>query len=259
MVRESSNEPVAEGQAIPVDDPADSAADGATTTDPPTRSSVRRRPRKALLMLTGLAFAVGLGFAVWTMGDPAPAAAELPDGHPDIAQTTAMPAAAPTTPALDEAQVAALTAKVEADPSDVVSMRTLADVYFRGEQFAESATWLERFVEQQPNDLDSRLVLGVAYFNVNRVADAEAQWQRAAEISPTSPHPWFNLGFARMAQDPPDVTGAVAAWERVSELAPGSDIAASAQEHRERLLASEAVGSPTPTPPASEPTPATTP
>lgn len=257
MVRESSREPVAEGQAIPVDDPADSAADGATTTDPPTRTSVRRRPRKGLLMLTGLAFAVGLGFAVWTMGDPAPAAAGLPDGHPDIAQMTAMPTAVPSAPVLDEARVAELTAKVEADPNDLVSIRALADVHFRAEQFEESALWLERFVQHQPNDLDSRLVLGVAYFNVNRVADAEAQWRQAAEISPTSPHPWFNLGFARMAQDPPDVDGAVAAWDRVNELAPGSDIAASAQEHRERLVASESVGSPTP--PASEPTPATTP
>lgn len=253
MVRES-HEPVVKDDGAPA--VTDAVADGTTqttvdaTTGTPLRA--RRRPRKGLLLATGLAFAVGLVFAVYELGDPAGA---MPANHPDISGMTAAPtpvAAAPTTPTLDEAQVAELTAKIEADENDVVSMRSLADVYFRAEQFDQAATWLERFVEREPNDLDSRLVLGVAYFNANRVADAQGQWLRATEISPSSPHPWYNLGFAYVAQDPPDLTAATAAWERVSELAPGSDIALSAEEHLHRIEAAS-------TPAAAAPSPTTTP
>ncbi|MDN5570057.1 MAG: tetratricopeptide repeat protein [Propionibacteriaceae bacterium] len=252
MVRDS-HEPVAEDDGIPAVNYAVPDGTTRTTVDASTSTPLRarRRPRKGLLLLTGLAFAAGLVFAVYELGDPAGA---MPANHPDISGMTAAPtavAATPTTPALDEAQVAELTAKIEADPNDLASMRALADVYFRAEQFEASAAWLERFVAQQPNDLDSRLVLGVAYFNVNNVADAEAQWLRAAEVSPTSPHPWYNLGFAYIAQDPPNLEQAAAAWAKVSELAPGSDIALSAAEHLDRIQAAStpaAVPSPTSTP-----------
>lgn len=262
MVRDS-HEPVAEDDGIPAVNYAVPDGTTRTTVDASTSTPLRarRRPRKGLLLLTGLAFSVGLVFAVYELGDPGGA---MPANHPDISGMTAAPTAAaatPTTPALDEAQVAELTAKIEADPNDLASMRALADVYFRAEQFEASATWLERFVEQQPNDLDSRLVLGVAYFNVKRVADAKAQWLRASEISPTSPHPWYNLGFGYVAQDPPELEAATAAWQRVIELAPGSDIALSAEEHLGRVQAAStpAASTPAASAPGAAPTSTTTP
>lgn len=245
MVRESSSRPAELDGDVYDDFALDLETGDAHETERP-RARERRRPSKGVITVTALAFAAALIWSVYFAGRPATA---LPEGHPDTASMTAAPAAAATTPpALDEALAAELRAKVDADPNDLVSIRALADVYFRAEQFDTSASWLEKFVAQRPDDLDSRLVLGVAYYNTQRFDDAEAQWLRATEISPTSPHPWYNLGFLHLSTQPPDVAAAEEAWNRVIELDPGSELAASVTEHLQQLKDSEAIGSPAPTP-----------
>lgn len=244
MVRASSSRPAELDGDLYDDYALDLETGDAHETERP-RVRERRRPAKGVVTVTVLLFAGALVWSIYFAGRPATA---LPDGHPDVSSMTAAPVAAATTPpALDEALAAELQAKVDADPNDLVSIRALADVYFRAEQFDTSASWLEKFAAARPDDLDSRLVLGVAYYNVQRFDDAKAQWLKATEISPTSAHPWYNLGFLCLSTDPPDIGAAEAAWNRVIELDPGSDLSSSVTEHLQRLQHSEAIGSPAPT------------
>lgn len=195
-----------------------------------TSASQRKSP---LRLLAAAALLLGMGWAVYTLGDTS----GLPEGHPSVSQSAAAVEAT-----LDEVKVAELTARIDADPSDTASVRALAEEYFRVGRYADSALWQARIVERAPDDVDARLILGVAYFNDGQLDAAEAQWTRAAELAPTSPDPWYNLGFLFLSRNPPDYERVESAWRKVIQLAPDSDIARTAQNHLERLA------SPSPTP-----------
>jgi len=193
------------------------------------------RPRRTspLRLLAAGALVLGMAWAVYTLGDTS----GLPEGHPSVSESTAAVQAT-----LDEAKVAQLTARIQADPSDAASLRALAEEYFRVGRYADSATWQAKIVAQKPDDVDARLILGVAYFNDGQLDAAEEHWTKAADLAPTSPDPWYNLGFLFLSRNPPDCGRVESAWRKVIELAPDSDIARTAQNHLDRLA------SPSPTP-----------
>lgn len=193
------------------------------------------RPRRTspLRLLAAGALVLGMAWAVYTLGDTS----GLPEGHPSVSESTAAVQAT-----LDEAKVAQLTARIQADPSDAASLRALAEEYFRVGRYADSATWQAKIVAQKPDDVDARLILGVAYFNDGQLDAAEEHWTKAADLAPTSPDPWYNLGFLFLSRNPPDYGRVESAWRKVIELAPDSDIARTAQNHLDRLA------SPSPTP-----------
>lgn len=193
----------------------------------------RPRRKSPLRLLAAGALVLGMAWAVYTLGDTS----GLPEGHPSVSESTAAVQAT-----LDEAKVAELTARIEGDPGDAASLRALAEEYFRVGRYAESATWQAKIVAQKPDDVDARLILGVAYFNDGQLDAAEEHWTKAADLAPTSPDPWYNLGFLFLSRNPPDYGRVESAWRKVIELAPDSDIARTAQNHLERLA------SPSPTP-----------
>lgn len=227
--------------ALDADTPSDPRATQAGARPAASASQPTRRPR-ALLPLLGAAVALGMMWSVYTLNDTS---AALPANHPTATANPTAVASATSAAPLDEAKIAALKAKVAADPTDVVSLRAIAEEYFRVSQFADAATWQAKVVELKPTDVDSRLILGVAYFDDNQFDNAKAQWLKAAELDPTSPDPHYNLGFLYLSLDPPDPAAAEAAWRRVIALAPGSEIADTVESHIQSLDASP---SPTPTP-----------
>lgn len=226
--------------AIP---PATPGPEASTEGTPATVRGQRRWRRWLGFFLIGAL--IGGVIAVWRLGDPSTA---MPSDHPDISSMTAAPAASPEP--LDEALVGELKAKVEANPADAESLRAIAAEYFRVGQFAESATWQAKVVDLDSANVDNRLILGVALYSDNKFTEAEEQWLTAAELDPASPDPWYNLGFLYLSLDPPADDKAEAAWRKVIELAPGSDIANTVASHLDRL------DTPVPGASASAPAPA---
>lgn len=225
----------------PSDPPATHAPIDAGLRPAASAPQTPRRPR-ALLPLLAAAVVLGVVWSVYTLNDTS---AALPANHPTATANPTAVASATSAAPLDEAKIAALKAKVAADPTDVVSLRAIAEEYFRVSQFGDAATWQAKVVELKPTDVDSRLILGVAYFDDNQFDNAKAQWLKAAELDPTSPDPHYNLGFLYLSLDPPDPAAAEAAWRKVIALAPGSEIADTVESHIQSLDASP---SPTPTP-----------
>jgi len=103
---------------------------------------------------------------------------------------------------------------------------------------------LEARLLGSPDDVAVNLELGVLHFNAGDSERAEQLWTRVTELDPRNPQAWFNLGFVHLAQDPPDTEGAKADWDKVLEVAPDSDLAATVESHLDAL---EAMGSPTQT------------
>lgn len=197
---------------------------------------VTRRKKSAVMPLAVVGILVGIVMSVYYLGDSGgtPAAS----GMPPAAAATATP------PPLDQARVTELEAKLATDARDIETLRGLAQEYFKAEQFDRAAEYHQKLLAIAPEDMDARLTLGVALFNTGNIPGAEEQWQRAAEIDPASPHPHYNLGFLNLSKNPPDMAKVESEWRKVIELAPDSELAATAQSHLERL----ATPAPTPTP-----------
>ncbi|MFT3876231.1 MAG: hypothetical protein QM708_07420 [Propioniciclava sp.] len=222
--------------------PTTSAAPAASPAGKASTTPRRRRPR-TLFVLVALAFGIGIIFSVWQMGQPSSAA--LPPGHPSLEGMT-QPTA--TARPLDEASVAAWKAKVEQNPKDAESLRAIAHEYYRVGEYAESARWQAKLVELNPDDVDNLLILGVALYSGSDFAEAEKVWLKTAVLAPTSAEPWYNLGFLYLSLDPPDDQRAEAAWQRVIDIDPSSDMAITVGKHLSALDSGVPGSTPSPTP-----------
>lgn len=170
--------------------------------------------------------------------------------HPDLSNVTSnpssslMPTDLGTIGQVDQQQVDILKAKAEAEPENPDVRYEIGELYLAAKLDQEAITWYEQALAINPDHLEALLAIGVAEFNIELDAQAEAHWTHATEVAPDAPEPWFNLGFLYMAVEPPQTDKAEAAWNKVVELAPGSDLAQTAQSHLDRMR-SQASGMPT--------------
>ncbi|SDN84072.1 TPR repeat-containing protein [Actinomyces ruminicola] len=212
---------------------APSSADTALRRGRP--SALERRTgvsRMNLVLVALLAAAVVIIVQQVGRGDTA-ADAALPSGHPSVAATADASAVA----AMDEAEPvdaereAELQAQAEADPANFEARQELGVMYLKAALYQDSITWLQQILDADPDNLDALLTIGVAEYQSNQYEAAETHWLRAAEIDPDVAEPWYNLGFLYLARTPPDSERATQCWEKVLQLAPDSEMAATVRGH----------------------------
>jgi tetratricopeptide (TPR) repeat protein len=161
-------------------------------------------------------------------------------GVPPINGTPAPEAAA--TPGVDAAQVAELMQKIAADPKDIASLQSLADLYYGGGDFSTAETFLEKILAVDSKNLTALLALGAVQFNQGNSADAEKQWRAVLAIDANNLEAHYDLGFMYLSQDPPDVVNVRIEWGRVMEIAPDSDVAKTVATHLATLDAAPSPG-----------------
>lgn len=177
----------------------------------------------ALVPVLALLLVVGVVYGVWASGRPAtPAASSTP-----TSSTTRQP--------VDEAKVKELTAKVEANPKDVVALRGLTDQYYAAGEFAKAVEWQAKVVQVQPEDISSRLVLAASHANAGDPTKAEQEWRKVIELDPKQTEAYYNLGILYFSANPPDVARAKAEWAKVVELDPNSTLAKNVSNHMNRM------------------------
>lgn len=150
---------------------------------------------------------------------------------------------------LDEAAVADLMARIQEDPEDADALMSLGDAFFAAGQFDVSAEWLGRLVALEPENSRALLALGAAQYNSGNAEDAEASWIRVIELEPDNVEAHYDLGALYFRQDPPDLEGMQREWQKVVELAPGTDIASGVQVHLDGLASAEPSTGPSETAP----------
>lgn len=148
------------------------------------------------------------------------------------------PAASQEAAAMDEAAVAGLMERIQADPSDTEALMALGDAFFAAGQYDVAAEWLGRLVAIQPDDASALLALGAAQFNSGDAVAAEASWVRVIELEPGSVEAHYDLGYLYLNQDPPDLEGMRREWQAVVDLAPGTEVAARVQPHLSAVASS---------------------
>jgi tetratricopeptide (TPR) repeat protein len=213
------------------------AQDGLDETPPPPRATPARsyaqatpatpKPRRNLIIgaVTAVA-AVAVIFGVAQMGKTS-----VPgiDGTPTSSATTA--SGAPASVPVDPAKVAALMAKVAANPKDVVSFQSLGDLYFAAGDYKNASVWEQKILGVDPKNEKALLSLGAAQFNVGNTAEAKKHWLVAAKLYPNSAEVHYDLGFLYMSQTPPDKANMTAEWKKVVEIDPNSDLAKTVTQH----------------------------
>lgn len=150
-------------------------------------------------------------------------------------QRNAAAAEGPSLDPADQARVARLMQRLEANPSDAAALVALGDVYFRAGDYNSAGSWMDKAVALDPGNVRARLALGAALFNLGDAADARRQWLRVIALDPGNVEAHYDLGFLYLSEDPPDLAEAKKMWSRLLELAPDSPVAKTVATHLEAL------------------------
>ena len=166
--------------------------------------------------------AVGLFFGVNAIVNGTPAATP---GASQVAQASS------AVPAVDEAKVGELMARINADPKDIEALLDLGNEYYNGAQFDTAATFFDKVLEIEPENTKGLLGRGAVYFNVNENAQAETTWKKVIDIDPANVEAYYDLGFLKFYQATPDYDAVQLYWGKLIELDPESAMGKQAQTH----------------------------
>ena len=161
------------------------------------------------------------------------------------ANPAASAAPAASAPVLDQATVAELMAKIQANPKDADSLMALGDEYYKIGDFATAGDWFTKVTALEPTNVRGFLALGATGFNSGDLDAAEVAWRKALDIDPKSVEANYDLGFLYFNRQPPDMAKVQEHWAKVVELDPNSEIAQTVKAHL-TAIASMIPGSPAP-------------
>ncbi len=148
---------------------------------------------------------------------------------------------------IDMERVAELMALVEQDPTNAEATFELGEIFFLGGEWQAGIDWFTKLLELDPSNVHALTDVGTAHFNLGQYEEAKVAWITAKDIDPNDEQVHYNLGFLYANVEPVDYAAALAEWQAVVELAPGSDLANTAQVHLDSLAA-EASGEASPAP-----------
>lgn len=200
------------------------AARPAAAAEPPAAQGVPNTPgtgtptNKLLLGVIAVLVTVGVVLGVYWMGRPT-----VPDVTPGAAATPT--ATAP--PAVDQAQLAALTTKVKADPKDVASLQKIADLYFTAQDWTNAKASAQKVLAVDPKNEQALVSLGAASYNGGDMAGAEKAWKKGVALFPKNAELHYDLGFLYMTTGRSDQMKTE--WAKVVEIAPDSELAKTVQ------------------------------
>jgi cytochrome c-type biogenesis protein CcmH/NrfG len=163
--------------------------------------------------------------AGWIIGSHT---ALAPRAAPAPAERTSA-AAQQNAPALDEALAAKLRSTAQGNPRDAATRVQLGNLYFDSGRFQDAAQWYSQALEIEPRNVNASTDLGITYYYMNQPDRALAQFDRSLAVDPRHSKTLLNVGIVR-AWGKQDLEGAARAWQRVIDVAPGSQEASRAKQ-----------------------------
>jgi len=125
----------------------------------------------------------------------------------------------------DEAvtRLAELQSCLAADPQNLQCVVELADLYYAAQLWPQAQVNYELAINLDPHNVRLLLRLAGTYIYQQKFPEATTTLQQTATLQPDSPEIHLLLGLALSKLEPPRTDEAIAEWQRVIELAPGSD------------------------------------
>jgi cytochrome c-type biogenesis protein CcmH/NrfG len=164
--------------------------------------------------------------AGWIIGSQQVPAPRVDAAAPAAQQAAGSPA---PPPALDEGRAAALKSTADSNPKDAETRVRLGDLYFDSGRFEEAVKWYSSALAIEPRNVNASTDLGIAYYYMNQPDRALEQFDKSLAVDPAHSKTLLNIGIVR-AFGKQDLDGAAKAWQRVLDVAPGSDEAARAKQ-----------------------------
>ena len=122
-----------------------------------------------------------------------------------------------------------MTKVANAQPKNAAVRAELGNLYFDSERFDLAIPWYEAAFKLSPNDANLSTDLGVSYLYTDKPDQAIAQFEKSIAVDPKHLKTWLNIGIAK-AMVKGDTKGGEAAWQKVIDIAPGSEEAKKAQQ-----------------------------
>jgi Tfp pilus assembly protein PilF len=138
---------------------------------------------------------------------------------------------------LDTERVAQLMAEVQLDPNNKDALFELGERYFEANEWQSAIDWLTKLAAIDPANTAAQTDIGTANFNLGLPDAAKTSWLAVLQIDPNYVQAHYNLGFLYANVEPVDLAAASQEWQKVVELAPGSDLAKTVQVHLDSLAA----------------------
>lgn len=145
--------------------------------------------------------------------------------------TTTTPSSGPSVVPADPAKVAALMAKITANPKDKASFQALGDIYFAAADYKNASVFEQKVLGVDPKNQVALLSGGAAQFNLGNNAAAKKLWLVAAKLYPKSAEVHYDLGFLYMSATPPDSVNMNIEWKKVVAIDPNSALAKTVADH----------------------------
>ena len=205
----------------------------AVHANPAAGGRARRPLPRPVLWLGAALLGLALVFGVYWIGRP-----------PEAPSAAANPTGASSVTGVDEAKVAALLARVQANPKDTAALQQLSNLYYSAGDLAKAKGFLDQIFAYDPTNEKALIGAGATAFNLGDAAGAESHWTKAAQLYPNNVEVHYNLGFLAMTLGRTDQMRAE--WAKVLELAPDSELATTIKTHQGAVAAASASPSPTP-------------
>src|SRR5262252_126082 len=135
---------------------------------------------------------------------------------------------------LDETKVNALKNVADREKSNPTPRVDLGNLYFDAERYDEAIKWYSEALTLAPNNVDVSTDLGVCYYYSNQPDKALEQFDHSLKIDPKHAKTLLNQGIV-LAFGKQDLDGAMKAWQKVMEVAPGSPEAQAAKRALDSL------------------------
>jgi cytochrome c-type biogenesis protein CcmH/NrfG len=191
------------------------AAETAPAAAPP---STANPTNKLLLGIVAVLVTAAVVFGVYWVGRPT---------VPDVTASAGATPTASAPPAVDQAQLAALTTKVKADPKDVASLQKIADLYFTANDWTNAKAAAQKVLAVDPKNEQALVSLGAASYNGGDMAAAEKAWKQGVALFPKNAELHYDLGFLYMTTGRGEQMRTE--WAKVVEIAPDSELAKTVQ------------------------------
>jgi Tfp pilus assembly protein PilF len=125
-------------------------------------------------------------------------------------------------------QIADLEKRVAANPNDLQSLITLANVCQDGRFFDKAIVHYRKYLEKSPKDANARVDMGICFFETSNLEEARKEMELALKYDPKHVPAHFNLGIVNLRAG--KVKEANEWFKKTIALAPNSDMGQQAKQ-----------------------------
>jgi tetratricopeptide (TPR) repeat protein len=125
-------------------------------------------------------------------------------------------------------QISDLEKRVAADPGDMQSLLTLANVCQDGRFFDKAILQYKKYLEKNPRDANARVDMGICYFETSNLVEAGKEMETALKYDPKHVPAHFNLGIVNLRAG--KVKEANEWFKKTIALAPNSEMGQQAKQ-----------------------------